>query len=1026
MRLNGEKRGEKNVELHYHHFSTSLFFLLLNPFFAQIKTQTRTPAATPPDELAPLLDALTADALDQMRVADDNDGEEEGQSSSWHRRLGGASLAQAVAAASSTSTADAGGENRRWVSAASGEGGSEALASLVSAACSLLRDAEPRVRHAAAGLLGALAAASSSSSSSGGSEGGAGAAAGGGESVASASSSPSSSDSSFPPVWLLGARDAIFDIVERDWDRDEQGEEGGEEEKGGADRGPAATAATDDDGIGSSGLSSSPPPLVPPSPQPPSLVDAALSAAYARQRPGKGELRHGSEGWRCLEAALVALLSVADGCGASFAAVARRAPEVRALALRSLLHPNRFVREAGYGVLGGLCALAGSVGELDRWGGGAEAGAGAVEAGAEEAEAEAEAAAGGEGGGSAPPPRRRRRSFADAAADALADGLSENWSQVRLAACVAARSLLAAAAADDEANNERGGGKGGGGGKDDEGGGGRTTTTTTTSPETSNPSSSLHSRLLARLLPQLAFNRYDSAEGVRRYSNETWLLHTRGEGRRWVRARADDVFAYYLRCSRANNHMVRESAAVCVGELFSKVGRAGGGERGGEGGAREEQKGGERASSSSSSSSSCRIIGRLVPRALQLLLSAARDDAWPVRDEGGRALAGLLAAFPEEVLLSSSSSAAAARGGGGGGGGGGTGAAAAAKDPSSSSSSCSSSADAVLDSLVSIWRGNLEDNVPSVRDGAAVSMADALEGLLRRAKEEEQGEEEEEEEKAGGKNNNGTIVASAARRLSSEIEETIRERLPRAALQPAGECAGAPSAVPFQIQQAPTAAPGRSYRPFLDSKAAASAAASSSSPAAATAAADAADESDDASLFAPSDLLSRRRDTGGVDFSCGCMDYGFRRPVEPWEQSDGAARLLREWSRVEKDKALALAAEPLLADAALQRHFAAASALRETVWSSLPVIAGNVGIRAFKSRALELFLGPLVDCLEAGGGGGGGARRMSGGSGNGGGSSSGGSGGSGGGSGGGERSREGDDGDGEEGEGEEGPEEGEG
>ena len=161
MRLNGEKRGEKNVELHYHHFSTSLFFLLLNPFFAQIKTQTRTPAATPPDELAPLLDALTADALDQMRVADDNDGEEEGQSSSWHRRLGGASLAQAVAAASSTSTADAGGENRRWVSAASGEGGSEALASLVSAACSLLRDAEPRVRHAAAGLLGALAAASS-------------------------------------------------------------------------------------------------------------------------------------------------------------------------------------------------------------------------------------------------------------------------------------------------------------------------------------------------------------------------------------------------------------------------------------------------------------------------------------------------------------------------------------------------------------------------------------------------------------------------------------------------------------------------------------------------------------------------------------------------------------------------------------------------------------------------------------------------------------------------------------------------
>ena len=825
-----------------------------------------------------------------MRIAPEDKKEEGDGQSSWQRRLGGAALAQAVVAAS-TSSSEGDRGSKRWVSPSKGEAGSEAIASLVAAACSLLRDAEPRVRHAAAGLLGALAAASSSSSSESDESAPA--------SASSASASSSSSSFTFPPVWLQGARDAIFDIVERDWDRDEQerggeGEEGKEKEKekGKArDGGPIATAD------GGDGLSSpSSPPSPPSPPQPSSLVDAALSAAYARQRPGKGELRHGSEGWRCLETALVALLSIVDGAGASFAPVARRCPEVRALVLRSLLHPNRFVREAGYGTLGGLCALAGSVGELDKWGARDEDGGG---------NADADAAA-------AP---SASSSFADAAALALVDGLSENWSQVRLSACVAARSLLAAAAAHDEATSR--GGKGG---------------SEESELASSSSSSSLHSRVLARLLPQLAFNRYDAAEGVRAYSNGTWLLHTRGKGRDWVTARSAEVFDYYLKCSRANNHMVRESAAVCVGELFSKVGRGGEG-----GGGAAPGKAADDYEGKTNPSSPSRSVRSLVPRALQLLLSSARDDAWPVRDEGGRALAGLLAAFPEEVLCSSTSSAAAAGGGGG---------AAASKDP------CSSTA--LVDSLVSIWKGNLEDNVPSVRDGAAVSMADALEGLLKRAREEEKEEE--------------GIASSAARRLSSAIEETIKERLPRAAQQPPGECAGAPNAVPFRIQQqqqqqqqqAPTAAPGRALGPFLDS--------SRASPAA-TADADA---SGDAALFAPSDLLlrRRRRDTGGVDFSCGCMDYGFRRPLEPWEQADGAARLLREWSRVEAEKALTFA--EVLADASAARHFAAAPALRETVWSSLPLIARNVGIRAFKGRMLEHFLGPLVGCLEAGVGLGGG------------------------------------------------------
>ena len=165
--------------------------------------------ATPAGELAPLLDALTSDALAEMRSQDKEDGE---QQSLWHRRLGGVSLAHAVAVASS-STADP-SEEKRWVRSDGSGDGTEALASLVAAACSLLRDAaeEPRVRHAAAGLLGALAAASSTEAPA---------------PSPSPSPSPPSRSSLLPPVWVLGARDAIFAIVERDWDRDVEEEEEG-------------------------------------------------------------------------------------------------------------------------------------------------------------------------------------------------------------------------------------------------------------------------------------------------------------------------------------------------------------------------------------------------------------------------------------------------------------------------------------------------------------------------------------------------------------------------------------------------------------------------------------------------------------------------------------------------------------------------------------------------------------------------------------------------------------------------------
>ena len=207
------------------------------------------------------------------------------------------------------------------------------------AAVALLSDPEPRVRLAAGDVLGGLAARD------------------------------------VEATWAV-AGPALTTVVGRDWDRD-----GAPPPR---DGGPVTPACGD----GASPHFAD------------GLVGDTLAAAYAAPVPGVGELRHGSEGWRCLETAFRALLAIMDGAGAAFAPYAT--PELRGTVTKALLHPNRYVRESAYSALGGLASLAAADGTLTDWG--------------------------------------------DAAAIALADGLSENWSQVRLAACVAARALLTSAA----------------------------------------------------------------------------------------------------------------------------------------------------------------------------------------------------------------------------------------------------------------------------------------------------------------------------------------------------------------------------------------------------------------------------------------------------------------------------------------------------------------------------------------------------------------------------------------------------
>ena len=95
----------------------------------------------------------------------------------------------------------------------------------------------------------------------------------------------------------------------------------------------------------------------------------------------------------------------------------------------------------------------------------------------------------------------------------------------------------------------------------------------------------------------------------------------------------------------------------------------------------------------------------------------------------------------------------------------------------------------------------------------------------------------------------------------------------------------------------------------------------------------------------------------------GCMDHGYCRPKEPWEDTDGCVYLVRELSRVAPGRGanylpkLAAALESCFItppEGYRVARFAGAETLEQTIWKQLPAIAELVGKRAFK-RHIEDF-----------------------------------------------------------------------
>lgn len=213
------------------------------------------------------------------------------------------------------------------------------------------------------------------------------------------------------------------------------------------------------------------------------FLDSLLQASYKERRPGVGEMRHGTEGWKCLETSVKALQALLEGTGEAVRPYVT--PELRDLLYRCLQHQNRFVRETGCFTMATLCHTLRGQELVD---------------------------------------------IAEEVAAKLADSLSDNWSQVRYAACVATRSFMESL--DD---NE------------------------------------VLPRVLPLLVGPMCLNRYYVAEGVRLYAQETWRRVMKDTGRRRVAEYVDQVVGYYIRQSKASNHAVREAACACIAELMEKI-----------------------------------------------------------------------------------------------------------------------------------------------------------------------------------------------------------------------------------------------------------------------------------------------------------------------------------------------------------------------------------------------------------------------------------------------------------------------
>lgn len=121
------------------------------------------------------------------------------------------------------------------------------------------------------------------------------------------------------------------------------------------------------------------------------------------------------------------------------------------------------------------------------------------------------------------------RKLFDSMYDAVSEGLHDNWSEIRLVACQAARSFLQSLSENDQA------------------------------------------LYWPKLLPRLCMSRFYAAEGVKTLSHDTWRVVIKTRGKQLIVQHIEFIVPHYIEMSRAKNHMVSEAACLAMSEIVGKI-----------------------------------------------------------------------------------------------------------------------------------------------------------------------------------------------------------------------------------------------------------------------------------------------------------------------------------------------------------------------------------------------------------------------------------------------------------------------
>ncbi|XP_038077963.1 uncharacterized protein LOC119745577 [Patiria miniata] len=466
------------------------------------------------------------------------------------------------------------------------------------------------------------------------------------------------------------------------------------------------------------------------------------------------QIFHDTAGWKNLETWMKCLESVINGCGPHFVPFITQ--DLLDLIFQTLTHTNRFVRETGYYVMSSLVSCTSPQDNGDD----------AMESCSELTD------------------ESPVLHYGDQVAQHLAEGLADNWSQVRMASSVATRKFLL-----------------------------------------NLPNCESREKFFPLLLPRMCLNRYYVAEGVRTYSQHTWRQVTGEQGKLFVEANMPNMVDYYIEQTDANNHAVREASCACIAELGSKLNKE--------------------------------VVRPFVGRLLAALLECFSDDSWPVRDAACVACGNFVNCFPEESRPS-------------------------------------------MEKLYPLFFANLADNIPSVRQGAAVALLNVAKAygeeasnlLMDKIKEGVSGlETQTATSEKYGDLEKGPATFSVAKRLRDNDIELHSDK---------------------QMYSCGSLAP----------------------------------------------KMGRGSKREG-----GCMDHKFRRPSEPWEVCEGCIQLLSELSSIQSLSASVGTLLPSVAEATRNQTYAQHVHLLETVCKQLPVIAKNIGKRYFKPN-LERFLDSIFYALS--------------------------------------------------------------